>query len=267
MVMIVPVAGFFTWGGWSFFVALGTLSLAGVTAWLAWESRRQIDLSAREVAAVEKQTEAVRKQAKEAQRQAEVSAASLEASVRPVLVGAIAPAEITRLDDNRAGQLEPVSYPNDYAIPVRPLAVHYEERDDMLYLSFCVRNIGVGVAFVQRVAVLTRTAYPVRISPPIIPPDETARILIALTLKQSDGSFTHVNEVTRTGRGFVQATVGLFYTGASSDLALTTTLTLSELVDDQSWLITSTKIWDGDTKADLGAPEERPLLASTDNIG
>lgn len=261
------VSSFFTWSGWSFFVALGTLSLAGFTAWLAKESRRQIGLSALEVAAVEKQTEAVREQAAATQRQAEVSAASLEASVRPVLVGAIAPAEITRLDVNRAREMEPVSYPNDYDVPVRPLAVHYEERDAMLYLSFCIRNIGAGVAFVQRIALLTRTAYPVRISPPIIAPNETARILVALTLKQTDGRFTDVNEVTRTGRGFVKATVGIFYTGASSNLALTTTLTLSELTDSQSWLITDTKVWDGDTRVDLGEPEERPLLASTDNIG
>jgi hypothetical protein len=189
--------------------------------------------------------------------------------VRPVLVGAIAPAEITEVSelDRTPPDLEPVTYPGDYAVPVRPLAVHYEERNDMLYLSFSVRNIGSGVAFVQRVALLTRTAYPVRISPPIIAPNQTARVLIALTLKQSNGQFADVNQVTRSGRGYVQATIGLVYTGASHDLALTTEVTLSELLDEQSWLITDTKVWDGDTRADLGTPEERPLLASTDNIG
>jgi hypothetical protein len=65
-------------------------------------------------------------------------------------------------------------------VPVHRLAVHYEETGGMVYCSFRVRNIGTGVAFVQRVALLTRTAYPLRISPPIIAPSETARVLIAL---------------------------------------------------------------------------------------
>jgi hypothetical protein len=278
----VLAASSWTWG-WDALVAIGTLALAagtGVLAWSTWgvvrESRDAIKLQAREVETLEKQTtaiaeqtEAVRIQAEATQRQAEVSAAALTSSVRPVIVGSIAPAEITKVSelDRTPRDLEPVTYPGDYAVPVRPLAVHYEERADMLYLSFCVRNIGAGVAFVQRVALLTRTAYPVRISPPIIAPNETARVLIALTLKQGSGQFTDVNEVTRTGRGFVQATVGLFYTGASHDLALTTEVTLSELIDQQSWLITGTKVWDGDTRADLGTREDRPLLASTDNIG
>jgi hypothetical protein len=275
------LAGFWVWHGWDAMVAIGTLALAagtGVLAWFTWravtESRDQIKLATREVEAVERQTaalaeqtQAVREQAEATERQAETSAASLEAAARPVLVGLLRPATITRLDDDRAGELEPLVYPGGYAVPVHPLAVHYEERGDMVYLSFRVQNIGLGVAFVQRAALLTRTAYPVRIAPPIIPPNETARVLVALTLRQSDGRYTDVNEITKTGRGFVQATVGLFYTGASPELALTTELTLSELPDEQGWLITGAKIWDGDTRADLDTPEERPLLASTSNIG
>ncbi len=118
----IIVASFFTWSGWSFFVALGTLSLAGVTGWLAWESRQQIELSAREVAAVEKQTEAVREQAEATQRQAEVSAASMVAAARPVLVGLLRPATLTPVDEKRAGELEPVVYPDGYTVPVHPLA-------------------------------------------------------------------------------------------------------------------------------------------------
>lgn len=275
--------GFWNWIGWNALVAIGTLGLAGVTAILAGftlkavrESREAIKLQGREVDAVEKQTaalveqtQAVSQQAEATQRQAEVSAAALASSARPVLVGAIAPAVITNLGelDGTPRDLEPVTYPGDYSVPVRPLAVHYEERGELVYLSFCVRNIGSGVAFVRRIALLTRTPYPLRISPPIIPPNETARVLVALTLRQSDGMFTDVNEVTRTGRGFVQATIGIFYTGASSELTLTTELTLAEIIDQQSWLITGTKIWEGDTNADLGPRAERPLLASTDNIG
>jgi hypothetical protein len=275
------LSSFWVWHGWDAMVAIGTLALAagtGVLALFTWravsESREQIKLATREVEAVERQTaalaeqtEAVRKQAEATERQAKTSAASLEAAARPVLVGLLRPATITRIDDNRAGELEPVVYPDGYAVPVHPLAVHYEERGNLVYLSFRVRNIGQGVAFVQRAALLTHTAYPVRISPPIIPPNETARILVALVLRQSDGRHTDVNEITKTGRGFVQATVGLFYTGASTELALTTELTLSELVDQQSWLFTSSKVWDGDTRADLDAPDDRPLLASTNNIG
>jgi hypothetical protein len=269
--------------GWDSLVALGTIGLAVFTAWLASttrsavrESRDAIKLQTREVEAVERQTaalaeqtHAVRDQAVATQRQAEVSAAALESSVRPILVGALARAVITQLNELGCAptNLEPVTYPGDYTVPVRPLAVHYEERNDMLYLSFCVRNIGTGVAFVQRVALLTRTAYPVRISPPIVAPNETARVLVALTLKQSNGQFTDVNEITRSRRGFVKATVGIFYTGPSHDLALTTEVTLSELIDQQSWLVTGTRVWEGDTKADLGIREEGLLLASTDNIG
>jgi hypothetical protein len=269
--------------GWNALVAIGTLALAAGTSVLAWstwgavrESRAAIKLQAREVESVEKQTmalveqtQALRDQAQATQRQAELSAAAFASSVRPVIIAAIAPAEITKVGqlDRRAPDREPVTYPGDYTVLVRPLAVHYEERDNMLYLSFCVRNIGAGVAFVQRVTLLTRSAYPVRISPPIIAPNETARLLIALTLRQGSGQFTDVNEVTRTGRGFVQATIALVYTGLSHGLALTTEVTLSELIDEQSWLITGTKVWDGDTRVDLDNREERPLLASTDNIG
>lgn len=52
---------------------------------------------------------------------------------------------------------------------------------------------------------LARTVYPLRISPPIIAPNESAVCSSALTLSRG-GQFTDVNEVTRTGRGFVQAT-------------------------------------------------------------
>jgi hypothetical protein len=249
--------------GWNFLVAVGTLGLAGGTGWLASTTR----------SAVRKSAEAIQLQGREVklvEQQVKVSAEALASGARPVLVGAIAKGELTivrGVGRMPTGEVEPILFPDNHLVAAPPLAVHYEEDGDMLYLSFCVRNVGAGVAFLQRAALLTRTPYPVRISPPIIGPGETARILIALTLKQSNGQFTDVNEVTRTGRGFVKATVGLFYTGASVGIALTTEIELSELIDSQGWLITGTTIWDGDTEADLGAPVDCPILASTDNIG
>jgi hypothetical protein len=268
------VLAFWSWSGWNALVSIGTLALAagtGALAWFTWravrESRASIKLQRDELDLIEQQTNAVRTQAQATERQVALSAAAMASTARPVLVGLVSPATFSPVEEAMSKLMDPVVFPGGHLAAIGVHAVHYEEVDGMLYFSACVRNIGAGVAFVQRVALLTRTAYPVRISPPIIPPGETARVLVALTLKQSDGSFTDVNEVTRTGRGFVRATLGLFYTGASPDLALTTEFTVSELPDDQGWLITGTRIWDGDTKADTSEPEGPALLASTDNIG
>jgi hypothetical protein len=233
------------------------------------ESRAPIQIQRDELALLEKQTGAlVAAQAQATERQATASAAAVTAAARPVIIGLVAHPAMTPDAEASAQLMEPVVFPGGHLARLVPNGVHYEQKGDMLYLSFCVRNIGQRVAFVQRVALLlTHTSYPARISPPIIAPGETARRFIALTLKQSDGKITDVNEVTRVGRGCVRATVGVFYAGASPQLELTTEVTLSELPKDQGWLITGTRIWDGDTKADTPEPQGPALLASTDNIG
>ena len=103
-------SGFWTWGGWSFFVAAGTLGLAFFTWRSVRKSSEQIKLQTREVDSVEKQTtaltsqteavtaqtntltdqtQAVREQAEATKRQVDLSTASLEAASRPVLVGLV----------------------------------------------------------------------------------------------------------------------------------------------------------------------------------
>jgi hypothetical protein len=163
-VLTAIVASFWTWGGWSFFVAVGTIGLALGTGWLAWntreavrESRRQIDLSSREVVAVEaqgkaiaEQTQAVRDQATATERQVAISAASLEAAARPVLVGVVPP-PVYRAGRQRVdAEVETVSYWKDHDASVERDRVYYEETDEMIYCSVPLRNVGAGVAFVQR---------------------------------------------------------------------------------------------------------------------
>lgn len=266
-------ATFWTWHGWNALVAIGTLALAGGTfglAWFTWrvvrESRKQIDLSAREVTAVEKQTEAlvqqteaVRDQANETKRQVAISIASLEAASRPVLVGVVPP-PIYRTGRERVDpQLETVAYFGDHHVQVRRDEVHFEESDAMVYCSVPLRNIGAGVAFVQEAMLVTRTEFPGRVSDPVVPRGETTRARFAVVLRQSDGRWTDVTEITPRGRGFAQFKIRLVYTGASRELITVSEITAAQ-VPDGSFIFTEQQIWDGD-------PSEGKLLVSTANIG
>ena len=248
---------FFTWSGWSFFVALGTLTLAGVTAWLARESRRQIDLSAREVSAVERQTEAVHDQAEATKRQVALSTASLEASSRPVLVGVVAPHRMGHQPED--WNKETVLYSRDHVVQVRSDEVDFAETDEMVYCSVPLRNIGAGVAFLQEATLVTPTGYFGRVSNPIVAPGETTRARFSVVRHQSDGRATDVNETTRTGRGFAQFKIRLVYTGASRDLLTVSEITVAE-VPPREFIYVEQTIWDGDGK-------DRKLLVSTENIG
>lgn len=253
---------FWTWPGWTFFVAVGTLGLAFFTWRVARQARDQIKLQSREVIAIEKQTaaltdqtQAVREQATATGRQVEVSSASLEAASRPVLVGA--PLE----SDRPVGidELERVKYGDDHTAGVYPGSVHYQETDQMIYCSVPVRNVGAGVAFLQNVNLVTRTEYPGRVLMVVVPPDETTRVTFAVARRRSDGSHTDVELVSGQGRGFALLTIRLVYTGASRDLVTTSEITAAQLPAG-SFIFTEQKVWDG-------LPDEGRLLASTDNIG
>jgi hypothetical protein len=258
------VASLWAWHGWDALVAIGTLALALATGWLAWltrravgESRDELVLLRREVEAVEhqsgalfEQTAALEQQTKATNKQATISATALEASVRPVLVGVPA-----TFDPER----EEVPYPRGPVALVERGRVHYEENEQMVYCSVPLRNVGGGIAFIQRVTLLTRTPFDGRVSNVIVLPGELVRAAFAITRRQTDGTLTDANAITRGARGFPAFTIYVVYTAASAGLVTASEVAVAGL-DDGSYLVTENKIWDGDVG-------DRKLLASTENVG
>jgi hypothetical protein len=276
-------SGEFDWSVWALVLtALGTLALAASTVLLALQTRRQIslsarevtaveaqtkalaeqiDLSAREVAAVERQTEtlgeqtaAVRDQAEATKRQVAISSATLEAAARPVLVG-IAPSPAT------IGVRETVPYTPGYQQDVEIERIHFEATADMVYCSIPLRNVGAGVAFVQRASMMVAGYYDGRVSQPVVAPGELTRARFAVPRRQGDGRPTDINEITaESGRGFAEFTIYIVYTGASRELVTSTEVTAAEQLANRTFFIKGNEIYDGDTTG-------RTLLASTANVG
>ncbi len=266
--MVSVVASFTGWHGWSWqgwaaLVAIGTLFLAMATVVLAWmtrgvvtEAREQIKVSAREVTAVERQakamtdqTTAVREQAEATQRQAAISAAALEASVRPVLVGVTPGYDLNRED---------LTYMGGATYSVEQGRVHYDEVDDILFCSVPFKNVGPGVAFVQRVSLLTRTPYDGRVSNAVIPPNGISRALFTIRLLDNNQQRTDANEITKSSRGFALISFYIVYTAASHNLVMASNITYSQL-PNESFIVTANEILDGET----GTPKR---LAATPNI-
>jgi hypothetical protein len=273
-------SGFWTWDGWNFWVATGTISLAAVTGVLAGftlkavhESRDAIKLQAREVKAVEDQTaaladqtQAAKDQAAATKRQVEVSVASLEAASRPVLVGLVADLgwRPTRASE-ALREMIPLKFADGHEGRVFPDQAYYHVSDAMIYCSLPLRNVGAGVAFIQRVELVTSRAdtWPLggRVTDPIVPRDEATRALFAAVRQQSDGKVSDWEEIIGIpGRGYAQFKIRVVYTGASRELITVTELETSEVVSDGSYIYTEQKVWDGEG-------DERQLLVSTDNIG
>jgi hypothetical protein len=71
--------------GWDSLAVFATVVLAGVTAWMALETRRVAGRTEEEVRAVGRQADSISDQAVAAREQVELSRASLEAPIRPVL--------------------------------------------------------------------------------------------------------------------------------------------------------------------------------------
>jgi hypothetical protein len=264
-------SGFWTWGGWSFFVATGTLGLAFFTWRAVRKSSDQIKLQTREVDSVEKQTtaltdqtQAVREQAEATKRQVDISIASLEAASRPVLVGLVEGLDWrpTRERDALREKIT-LAYMGHHEASVFSDAIHYEVADDMIYCSVPLRNVGAGVAFLQRVELVTThgSDFPLqgRVTEPVVPRDETTRTLFAAVRKQSDGKASDWEEIVGIpGRGFAQFTIRVVYTGASRELVTVTELTTSQLPTG-GFIYTGQQVWTGEGI-------DRQLLVSTDNI-
>lgn len=276
------LAVFWTWAGWSALVALGTISLAIGTGTVAWftlravsasrdaieQQRDAIKLQTREVEAVERQTaaladqtEAVRAQAEATTRQAEISAAALEAGSRPVLAGATREATFRRGRDEIKPEQDRITYLDGSEFLVSRNDVHYHEKDDKVYCSIVLRNIGAGVAFVQSVQLLVEGSDPFlggRVSDPVIPTGGTARFYFTVALKDSVGRYTPVRSITASGRGFAKFTAYVIYTSASGQIEMGTEVTASQ-VPSKEFLFTGQEIFEIE-----GAT--RTTLVSTANI-
>lgn len=264
-------SGFWTWGGWSFFVAVGTLLLALTTAALAGFTLKAVRESQREVTAVDRQatslaeqTGAVKEQAAATRRQVDVSVASLEAASRPVLVGLVTSGNRRPVPVTEAMyEMIPLRFSDGQTDHIWPESIFYRAAEDKIYCSIPLRNVGAGVAFIQRTElVVTRNEFPLtgRVTDPIVPRDEVTRTLFAAVRKQSDGSWSDWEEITgEGGRGFAEFTIRVVYTGASKELVTVTEITTTQ-VPDGGYIYTAQQVWSGE-----GA--DRQLLVSTDNIG
>jgi hypothetical protein len=259
------VSSFWTWDGWPALVSIGTLLLAVSTGLLALITRRAVGVSKDELKILEAQTtalqdeahavgeqvEAVRAQAEATKRQAELSAAAIEASARPILVG---------LPPDFSTEVENLVYtPGPTIGRIYRSQINYTESEDYVYCSVPLRNVGGGVAFVQSVSLLTGLAsYEGRISNPVIPTSEIARVRFSLLLVDRSGKRTDANAITAADRGFPQFTVYLVYTGASRDLVTASKVTVAGLPDG-AFLVTGNEILDGEAV--------QRLLASSANVG
>lgn len=258
------LAVFWTWAGWNALVAIGTLTLAAVTVALATftlkavrESREAIKLQGREVKAVEDQTTAI-------QRQATLTAAALEAGSRPVLVSAIPKALVRKSRERVDPELEPLRYVDGRAGHVRRDEVHFDKTDNNIYCSVPLKNVGAGVAFIQRVElVTTRTSsFPLtgKVSHPVVPPDATTRTFFMAVRKQGNQASEWEEIVHALGRDLARFTIRIVYTGASHELLTLTEIETTQVPPDD-FICTSQKVW---TSTDGGGDEQ--LLVSTENI-
>lgn len=214
------------------------------------------------------QTQAVREQAEATKRQVDISIASLEAASRPVLVGLVEGLDWrpTRERDALREKITlayALAYAGQHEVSVFADAIHYEAADDTIYCSVPLRNVGAGVAFLQRVELVTTRGmdFPLqgRVTEPVVPRDETTRTLFAAVRKQSDGTASYWEEIVGiSGRGFAQFTIRVVYTGASRELVTVTELTTSQLPKG-GFIYTAQQVWTGEGN-------DRQLLVSTDNI-
>lgn len=258
------LAVFWTWGGWNALVAIGTLALAGVTVGLAAftlkavrESREAIKLQAREVKAVEAQTTAIK-------RQATLTAAAMEAGSRPVLVSAIPKALVRKARERLDPEQEILRYVDGEMGNVRRDEVHFRTTPEMIYCSVPLRNVGAGVAFIQRIElVTTRTeSFPLtgKVSHPVVPPDATTRTFFIAVRRQDNRASDWEEIVNAVGPNLARFTIRVVYTGASRELLTLTEIETTQVPPDD-FICTSQKVW---TSSDGGGDED--LLVSTENI-
>jgi hypothetical protein len=133
----------------------------------------------------------------------------------------------------------------------------------MIYCSVPLRNVGAGVALLQRVELVTThgSDFPLQghVTEPVVPRDETTRTLFAALRKQSDGKVSDWEEIVGIpGRGFAQFTIRVVYTSASCELVTVTELTTSQLPTG-GFIYTAQQVRTGEGN-------DRQLPVSTDNI-
>lgn len=252
---------------WNALVAIGTLALAGVTAVVVVVTLRTLDLQGREVKAVEDQTAALTDQAEATKRQVDVSIASLEASSRPVLVGFIGEGDMWRASDpaDMLSGMVGLRFHDDHYVLAQPYQVYFATSDDRIYCSIPLRNVGAGVAFVQRVELLTsRTGvenhFPLtgRVTNVIVPRDEATQVLFAAVRKQGNQASEWEEIVNAIGRELPRFKIRVTYTGASREMVTVTEVETSKLPNG-SYIYTSQEVWNGEG-------EDRRLLVSTENV-
>lgn len=158
---------------------LATLALAGVTAWMAFETRRVAGRTEEEVQAVRAQAEAIQDQAAAAREEVELSRASLETPIRPVLVDVQRPT--TRPEGlPQAEQEDALAWPGTAERRNVPMADSYAfETVDAIYLSVPLRNVGPGTALIRGIGLRwDEDALPGAGVPTmgVVPPGERTRI-------------------------------------------------------------------------------------------
>lgn len=169
LAILDPLGGLWRWISehllsWDAGVAIGTLALAVSTLRLAQETRQLSRYTRDEVVAAEAQARA-------AASQAETARLQLESASRPVLVD-------VRIDPS-AGD-EGVSYVGLHRA-VNSSTVDVIATADYLHVSIPIRNVGVGIAFVDRARLRSYDVeWEGRASATVVPPGETARISFSI---------------------------------------------------------------------------------------
>ena len=148
-------------GEWDAWVAIGTIALALATWRLARETRALSRFTQREVAAAEQQASA-------ANEQLAVARESLQASTRPIALDV--PEDPSALD-------ETVLYEEGLSTRVNRTQVDVADADGYLNVSIPFRNVGAGVAFIDRCQMRT-TEYEWEGASTVqaLPPGEAARL-------------------------------------------------------------------------------------------
>src|SRR5262249_6311975 len=143
-----------------------------------------------------------------------------------------------------------LTFTDQHQASVFPDAIYYQASDTMIYCSVPIRNVGAGVAFLQRVELVTARTdgflLQGRVTEPVVPRDESSRAPFAAVRKQSDGSASDWEEIAGVpGRGFAQFTIRIVYTGASRELVTVTELTTSQLPAG-GFIYTAQQVWTGE---------------------
>lgn len=260
---LVQEHGFTTSDWFQLAVAIATLLLAGVTAWMAIETRRVASSSLDETKAVRDEIDVARQQVEATNRQAEAAADAVRTSVRPVLVEVpeveVAPEEVVSFANIGAQQR---SRGPDWAIrmavPERP------DWFDKALISVPLRNVGPGAAIISRVRprALGDDHHEVAAVPTkqVVPQGETVRLNL------------------NPWAGVNQLRVEVTYTDVSGDQLARTRLLIQRADVGNDWRVAGQAVhfddgsavwagegWDPATGEEVGSTAY-PVTAPTDSL-